>query len=394
MNSDFGADIFDDDDQPPAPPPPRRTDSTRQQKVESVTLRRRARPAPAPEDLAEVSFAEPEPEREPEPAAPPDRGGNGERTRREAEGGATRRSDRSRRPSRRRTRRQAEEAEGPEETHPREPRTHARGRARAGHDTPERRRADDAREIGTEAAPSPSEHARARRTPEEASAEAEAPAPPRAGDTDTCPPGATRSRRRRRRRRGERAEENDRGHGRELLPDERAAVEGAVDERTPREAPEGPGELERVPRSTELAQRVAVLVDVAALTDEARRLGGEISFSRLLRRVTGRRALIRALAFVSNREETLAGTLAAQGFDIETVSDEGGTAVAMAVEAMAIAHHVDCVVLAPDVPAMDHLTRSLRGLGLRVETAGFDDRAEGRPWAPHHRLGRDCMFVP
>jgi uncharacterized LabA/DUF88 family protein len=71
------------------------------------------------------------------------------------------------------------------------------------------------------------------------------------------------------------------------------------------------------------------------------------------------------------------------------------TAVQVAVDAMAIAARVDCVVLAPAQAALAPLATVLRSQGVRVETASFrDDHEAGFPSQQHVTLGEDSLFQP
>ena len=67
--------------------------------------------------------------------------------------------------------------------------------------------------------------------------------------------------------------------------------------------------------------------------------------------------------------------------------------VAIAVDAMALASRVDCVVLASASAALSPLVRGLRSQGLRVESASFDpDSPSSGP--QHFQIGKECLFVP
>ena len=141
-----------------------------------------------------------------------------------------------------------------------------------------------------------------------------------------------------------------------------------------------------------MGQRVAVFVDVTALEEQARDSGGEISYRRLIRNLSGTRPLIRAVAYVNPTETTDSSQVAASGFEVEAVDEGSAASLMLAVDAMGIAPRVDCVVLAPNRPNFGHLARTLRSQGLRVETAGFAGEASGS--GSHRTLGRDSMFVP
>ncbi|MEM7205088.1 MAG: NYN domain-containing protein [Planctomycetota bacterium] len=141
------------------------------------------------------------------------------------------------------------------------------------------------------------------------------------------------------------------------------------------------------------APRVAILLDVASLQSEAGDRGAQLSYGRLVRALTSDRMPVRTVAYVPPDEQALGTTLAAQGIETEIVDDEDSVGVAVAVDAMALATRVDCVVLASSAPSMTLLARALRAQGVRVESAGF---GADSPWRAqlHHEIGRDCVFVP
>lgn len=139
-------------------------------------------------------------------------------------------------------------------------------------------------------------------------------------------------------------------------------------------------------------QRVAVFVDVSALEEQARERGGEVSYRRLMRNLTGARPLIRAVAYLDPAQPSDAGQVASSGFEVESLTAGANAALMLAVDAMGIAPRVDCVVLAPENPQLQHLASTLRSQGLRVETAGFS--AADPAFGFHRTLGRDSMFVP
>jgi len=219
--------------------------------------------------------------------------------------------------------------------------------------------------------------------------------PPLQGREPPRPPGSG-SGRRRRRRRG-----RDRERGFEPAPEEA--------ERTappPRALPPGdrPGPVQRPDRTQTWSpaaptgsarvstthQRVALFVDVEALQREARALGGQVSFSRLLRQLAGTRNVSRAIAYCTPQSR---GTGGVAGLETVRVENDAETAVAIAVDALATAPRVDCVVIAPEANAAGPLVRALRAAGVRVESAGFGARGTSDV-AEHQRLGREALFVP
>ncbi len=135
-----------------------------------------------------------------------------------------------------------------------------------------------------------------------------------------------------------------------------------------------------------------MFIDVTALEEQAREQGGEISYRRLVSNLVGTRPLIRAVAYVDSSQTTDAGQISASGFEVETIDPGAEAALMVAVDTMGIAPRVDCVVLAPRNPKLEHLARTLRSQGLRVETAGFNPGEEAA--GSYRALGRDSMFVP
>ncbi len=167
---------------------------------------------------------------------------------------------------------------------------------------------------------------------------------------------------------------------------------GKTAEPTAPDAPVGDastGATARTPAAA--AQRLAVFLDVDALTHEARELGGQLSFSRLLRQLTGQRSLRRAIAYCSSGTR---GTAGVGGLETVAVDRQGDAPVAIAVDALATAQKVDCIVVAPAAAAAGPLVRALRAHGVRVESAGFAARAASTEVADHVRLGRESIFVP
>lgn len=161
---------------------------------------------------------------------------------------------------------------------------------------------------------------------------------------------------------------------------------------TPTPAAEtAPPVLARPPAATS-GQRVGILVDLEALQQEAQRAGGELAYRKLLRGVLGDRTLIRAICYVGTAPHSGAQALVASGFEIAPASDAAAMAMAMAVDAMAMASRIDVLVLAPGNRALPVLVHALRGLGIRVEAAGFEGDAPADTIG--RRLGRECVFVP
>ena len=141
-----------------------------------------------------------------------------------------------------------------------------------------------------------------------------------------------------------------------------------------------------------MAARVAIFLDLSHLQPGARERGCQISFGRLIRALAADRGIIRAVAYVPNEEEALSATLAAHDIEVE-LFDARDIAVAVAVDAMAVAARVDCVVLASGAPSLRSLATSLRSQGLRVESASFADESAW-PGQAHYEIDKQCLFVP
>ena len=115
-----------------------------------------------------------------------------------------------------------------------------------------------------------------------------------------------------------------------------------------------------------------------------------MSFSRALRQIAGTRTIARAVAYCTPQSR---GTGGAGGLESVRVDRDADTPVAIAVDALATAARVDCVVIAPESAAPAPLVRALRAHGVRVESAGFEARGQSEV-ADHQRLGKEALFVP
>lgn len=199
-------------------------------------------------------------------------------------------------------------------------------------------------------------------------------------------------RRRRRRRRGGRGEEPTAEAAEEVEDEVRAGME-------PRQPLRRSDRMIPVPTpgSERSGQRVAVLVDLAALLEQARTQGGELAFGKLVQHLARRRHLIRAIAYASPELLVEIGSaLRGSDLDVHAIATPSDLPVALAVDAMSLASRVDCVVLAPAVDHLAPLAAALRAHGVRIETASFtetggmaDDLATAR-----HPLGAESLFVP
>lgn len=348
MTSDFGADIFDKDDAPPPPSEPTQREA-KPAKSQEVKLPRRSGGRSRKKDTDEVSFEEAAPKvdaavEQPAEAEPKE---------------STEPSEEAERPARSRRSRRGE------------------GRRRRGGDGDEAEKettSDPVTEEVAEASEEPAED-RAPRGRRERRSDA---------DEDDRP-----SRSRRRRRRDGPGDEADadnsdaprRGRGRGRRRDDR-----------PRD---GEGERQQAPSrgAAPATQRIAIFIDAAALQEQASDQGAQVSFLRMLRDITGNRSVIRSVAYVVEGDDSLDGALAGHDIDVESCEDVGAVGVALAVDAVAIAPKVDCVIVASGSRSLAPLARSLRGQGIRVESASFESE---RPWQGqvHHALGRSCLFVP
>lgn len=147
------------------------------------------------------------------------------------------------------------------------------------------------------------------------------------------------------------------------------------------------------PAPAPASKRIGVLVDLEALDAEARTLGGELSFRRLLRGLGGEHTIEGAYCYATAQSRPAAiKALADAGFQVRTVTDDAAMVFAMAVDAMALAGRGGSVVIAPANPGLGPVIDALHRHGVRVVTAGFEPP---RITADEHRLlGRDCIFVP
>lgn len=349
MTSDFGADIFDEEPPPPEPPPRAAAESTKgADEVEEVRLQ--ASPARR-ESESDLVFDEAAQERETTPPA----GRDAKRpSAEEPRGEVARDQDEERRGPQRQERRSGRHEE----------RSRDRGRGRGRDRERDHGRERDRDDRGGERR---DRHGRGR-------------------DRD-------RDRRHGRPQRGERPHREDATREpraeRPALRPEAEHEAGSLDRWTPsRAAP-----VERRRPAAEEGQRLALLIDYAGLQESAHRLGGELSFRRLLKQIAGDRPLIRSVCYVpKDTPEAVIGPMKATGFEVFEVQDSATANVAAAVDGMALAPRVDCIVLAPGSGSLAPLAKALAATGVRVETASF----EGASTMPgqHRRLGRNCVFVP
>lgn len=133
------------------------------------------------------------------------------------------------------------------------------------------------------------------------------------------------------------------------------------------------------------AQRVAVLVDTGNLYQAARALhGGKPDYGRLLDVVADGRCLVRAIAYVVRGEHVdMSGFLAAldaQGYElrVRTVrrdadgSSRGDSRVVLALDAAALAAHVDVIALVSGDADFAALAGPVAAAGARLEIHAFE----------------------
>jgi uncharacterized LabA/DUF88 family protein len=113
-----------------------------------------------------------------------------------------------------------------------------------------------------------------------------------------------------------------------------------------------------------------------------------------LRHITNSRISIRAIAYYSAKEKDLAKSLQHCGFEVTAVDSKSATNITIAVDAMALADRVDCVILVPGTNSLAHLAKTLQARGVRVESASFDEAGETKLGANEHlSVGTESCFV-
>jgi len=139
--------------------------------------------------------------------------------------------------------------------------------------------------------------------------------------------------------------------------------------------------------------RVAVFLDLEALQVEARRQGGELSFRKLRKSLSGERAVVHAVCYLpSTAPESTRAAVAACGFTTSVAEAGEQLGMRLAADALAMAGRADTVVIAPGAQLVADLAQALDGKGLKVEVASFD--AGAAQGLALRRLGRECIFVP
>src|SRR5690606_34629880 len=99
------------------------------------------------------------------------------------------------------------------------------------------------------------------------------------------------------------------------------------------------------------------------------------------------------IAYHGARQKRLAASLAQGGFEVVAMEPKVSPNIHMAVDAMSVADRVDCVILVPGNKELEPLAKTMRGRGVRVETASFVEAAEAPlPGQHHHHLGSESAF--
>lgn len=137
------------------------------------------------------------------------------------------------------------------------------------------------------------------------------------------------------------------------------------------------------PDSRVSAQRVVIAIDVQNLYYGAKDIyGTKVAYQKFLERVLKGRRMLRAIAYIANREGnnqgSFIGLMRGIGCDIrqkQVIERPGGMKcnwdVEIAVDAMAIAHKVDTFVLASGDGDFTYLLRALRMQGVKTEVVAF-----------------------
>lgn len=148
----------------------------------------------------------------------------------------------------------------------------------------------------------------------------------------------------------------------------------------------------RPPLDLPARQRVAIFLDASELQASAG--DREISFGHLRRHITNARVPIRAIAYHPAKQKDLAKGLAHCGFEVTAVDSKAATHITIAIDAMALADRVDCIILVPGTKSLAHLAKTLQARGVRVETASFEEAGEPKLGANEHvAVGAESCFV-
>lgn len=166
----------------------------------------------------------------------------------------------------------------------------------------------------------------------------------------------------------------------------------AEEDRQPR-APRRPhSDFKPAPPPPQLPEprRIAVLLDLANLTQQAREQGGEIAYRKLRSAIAGHDEVVHAVCFTTRElPEAARRVLTGQGFTIEDCADADACADALLDQASRAQWPVDALVVVGS-RARASLPAAAGGAG--VETAGFDGK--GSSGNSDRQLPRSCLFVP
>lgn len=154
----------------------------------------------------------------------------------------------------------------------------------------------------------------------------------------------------------------------------------------------GPRSQRRSRQTDPRSCRIAVLIDVEALQQEAEQAGGEISFRKLLRGLATDRKVVAACCLAtSNTPKTHLRALAAGGFEVDVLPSANDVPAALLRCTRRVEEQVDLMVLAPAPESLEFVEELAAELGEgRLELTGFQSAADGR----HRSLGRECLFIP
>ena len=132
-------------------------------------------------------------------------------------------------------------------------------------------------------------------------------------------------------------------------------------------------------------QRVAILIDTANLYHTAKFVyRSKVHFESLVQSVSKGRSITRAIAYTitsdSETENAFLDTLSSVGIEVRTkplITYRSGTQkadwdVGITVDAIALANHVDVIIIVSGDGDFAPLMRHLRALGVRTEAAAFD----------------------
>ncbi|HUU69487.1 MAG TPA: NYN domain-containing protein [Planctomycetota bacterium] len=155
------------------------------------------------------------------------------------------------------------------------------------------------------------------------------------------------------------------------------------------------------------SQRVAILVDVQNMYYSARKIyGSKLSFQKLLPTLLNNRRLVRAIAYVVEKEgadqEKFYEVLRRTGFEIKRRdlivrsdgSRKGDWDMGIAIDAISMAEKVDVVVLVTGDGDFVALVNMLKSRGVRVEVASFrESTSENLMYAAneHYLLDQEML---